>query len=108
RMMKVAGWLTGLMTVAIALGFLWYLKKEGVPFTGFSLLLCLLPFGFAVIGLWTLVKSKRRKALACIAAMVFSIVIGSATLLFPKLNDEIRLKKLSLATAGALRPDEKI
>jgi 4-amino-4-deoxy-L-arabinose transferase-like glycosyltransferase len=108
RLMRFSGWLTVLMTTAIALGFFWYGKKEGVQFAGFSLLLCLIPFGFAMLALLAMVKSKRREALACIAAVVFSIVIGGATLLFPKLNDEISLKKLSLDAASALRPDEKI
>jgi 4-amino-4-deoxy-L-arabinose transferase-like glycosyltransferase len=108
RVMNVAGWLTVLMTATMALGFFWFVRKEGGQLAGFSSVLSLLPSGFSGLTLWAMVNSKRREALACIAAVVLSIVIGGATLLFPKLNDEISLKKLSLEAAAALRPDEKI
>jgi 4-amino-4-deoxy-L-arabinose transferase-like glycosyltransferase len=108
RLIKIAEWLTAFVTVAVTLGFCWYLKKVGAQGSGFAILLWIVPVAFALLGLWVLAKSKRREALGCVAAAVFSVIIGGASLLFPQLNNEISLKRLSLEAAAALRPDEKI
>jgi 4-amino-4-deoxy-L-arabinose transferase-like glycosyltransferase len=108
RLLAIGGWLTALIMTTLATSFFWYVKKAGVPLTGFSIMLLLLPFGFATIAIWAKLKMRHREVLACLAAAVFTIVISGTSLLFPKLNDEISLKKLSLEAVAALRPDEKI
>jgi 4-amino-4-deoxy-L-arabinose transferase-like glycosyltransferase len=108
RLLKIGGWLTALLMVLLTGGFIWYLKKQGMQFSGGQTIFFVLPVIFTGLCVWAMSQAKRREALACIAAVVLSIVIGGSTLLFPKLNDEISLKKLSLEAAAALRPNEKI
>lgn len=108
RLMKVSAWLTVGLMVFIGTSFIWYLKKEGVQFIGGQILFFVLPILFALLALWAMAKSQMRAVFACVAAVVLSFTIGGTTLLFPKLNDEISLKKLSLEAAANLRADEKI
>lgn len=108
RLLKIGAWLTAVFMVMVSGGFIWYLKKEGVRFDGGQIIFFALPVLFAGLCVWAMLQAKRREAIACIAAVMLSIVVGGSTLLFPKLNDEISLKKLSLEAAATLRPDEKI
>jgi 4-amino-4-deoxy-L-arabinose transferase-like glycosyltransferase len=108
RLLKISASLTALLMVILAGGFIWYLKKQGVQFSGGQIIFFVLPVLFAGLCVWAMLQAKRREAIACIAAVVLSIIVGGSSLLFPKLNDEISLKKLSLEAAAALRPNEKI
>jgi 4-amino-4-deoxy-L-arabinose transferase-like glycosyltransferase len=108
RLLKTGAWLTALFMVMVTGGFIWYLNKQEVRFQGGQIIFFVLPLLFAGLCVWAMLQAKRREAIACIAAVILSIVVGGSTLLFPKLNDEISLKKLSLEAAAALRPDEKI
>jgi 4-amino-4-deoxy-L-arabinose transferase-like glycosyltransferase len=108
RLLKISASLTALLMVILAGGFIWYLKKQGVQFSGGQIIFFVLPVLFAGLCVWAMLQAIRREAIACIAAVVLSIIVGGSSLLFPKLNDEISLKKLSLEAAAALRPNEKI
>lgn len=104
----VSAWLMAIMMLVLAIGFIGYLNRAGVQFTVGRSLFFALPVLFAALSLWGLAKAKRREVIACITAVVVSLVVGGVSLLFPKLNDEISLKSLSLEAAAALRPEEKI
>jgi 4-amino-4-deoxy-L-arabinose transferase-like glycosyltransferase len=108
RRLLVGGWLTTLSAIALACGFVWYLRKQEVQIGGWQLLLLSLPVLFAGFCGLAMALGRRREALSCVAAVVFTIVVGGSLLLFPKLNDEISMKRLSLEAASALRPEEKI
>lgn len=108
RLLKTSALLTALLMVGMVGGFIWYLKKQGVPFSGGQTLFFALPIIFAGLSVWAIAQAKRREALACITAVVVSLLVGGVALLFPKTNDEISLKRLSLEAAAALRADEKI
>jgi 4-amino-4-deoxy-L-arabinose transferase-like glycosyltransferase len=108
RLLTMSAWLTGILMAGLAVGFIWYLNSEGVQFAGAQTALFVLPVLFAALSVWALAKLKLRQAIACITAVVVSLVVGGVSLLFPNMNDEISLKRLSLETASALRPGEKI
>jgi 4-amino-4-deoxy-L-arabinose transferase-like glycosyltransferase len=108
RFLTISAWLTAVTMVGLATGFIWYLKKAGVQFIGGQTLFFTLPVLFAALVVGAIAKEKMREAIACVALVVVSLVVGSVTVLFPNLNDEISLKRLSLEAASALRPDEKI
>lgn len=107
-LLKISAWLTAVTMVGLVSGFIWYLKNEGVQFIGGQTLFFALPVIFAVLSVWAIAKAKMREVIACVAAVVLSLVVGGVALLFPKLNEEISLKRLSLEAASALGPDEKI
>lgn len=108
RLLRFGAWVSALLASALACGFLWYLRKQGVQFSGGQILFFVLPILFAGLCGLALLLGRMREAIVCIAAVVFTLVVGGSSLLFPKLNDEISLKRLSLEAAAALRPDEKI
>jgi 4-amino-4-deoxy-L-arabinose transferase-like glycosyltransferase len=108
RLLKTGAWLTALLVIGLTAGFLWYLKKQAVQFSGWQILFFALPVLFAALCGLAMLRAKRREALACVAAVVLSLVVSGSALLFPRLNDEISLKRLSLEAAAALRADEKI
>jgi hypothetical protein len=108
RLIKTGAWLTTLLVIGLAGGFVWYLKKQGVQFSGWQILFFALPVLFAALCGLAMLQAKRREAMASVAAVVMSLVVAGSALLFPRLNDEISLKRLSLEAAAALRVDEKI
>jgi hypothetical protein len=52
--------------------------------------------------------ARRRATVVGVAATALSLVVGATIVLLPRLDDEIGLKRLSLAVAGELRPGEKM
>ncbi len=108
QILKISAWLTAVTMVGMASGFIWYLKIEGVQLIGGQTLFFVLPVLLAALTVWAIAKAKMREMIACVAVVVVSLVVGGVSLLFPKLNDEISLKRLSLDAAAALAPDEKI
>ena len=108
RALRAAEWLTGLTLVAMGVGFLVFLKNESVTLGGWRSLLDGLPLAVAVVAVVALAANKNRAFIASAAGAVISVVLAAVVLLFPTLHDEVSLKALSLETAAALRPGEKI
>ncbi|HEX8185250.1 MAG TPA: glycosyltransferase family 39 protein, partial [Blastocatellia bacterium] len=106
RLLKASAWLTTLMLVSIGAGFIIYANSKLVDAGGWRFIPYSLPLALALISV--IVQSRRRFFMAGVAAVVLSVVVGTVILLFPKLNDEVSLKSLSLEAAAALRPGERI
>lgn len=108
QFIKLAGGLLAILLVLVALAFCWYLKTNGVSWTGWYLPFCVAPLLLSCIGVLALVRKRREGLILCAVAVVVGVVVGGALLLFPAMNERISLKRLSLEAAAALRPGEKI
>ncbi len=108
KLLQISAWLTMLLLSTIAVLFILYLKKQSVAFTNWRIGFYLLPLLLALVALGLLLLNRRQAVLNWAVAFVLGVVVSSVTLLFPNLNDEISLKKLSVEAATALRPGEKI
>lgn len=100
--------LTALSCVAIAAGFLIYLRRESIGLPGFSVALSLIPLGFGLAGLFSAFADRGRAFVGATAGFVLSMVVVSVILVLPHLSEQLSLKPLSLEAAAALRPGEKI
>ena len=101
-------WLTALLLVGLGAGYALYLRREGVDESGWRVALVWLPFAVALMSVGMLAASKRRVFTLGLAVVVAAVIIGTTTLLFPKVNDQWSLRLLSRKAAAALQPDEKI
>ncbi len=108
RIVQVSGWLTALLLVTVGIGFIIYLQSQNVAFANWHIVFYLLPSAFAVLAIAAIFQKRTKPFLYAATAVILSIAIGGVTLLFPKMNEQISLKRLSLDAAAALRPDEKI
>ena len=108
RLMRIVGVLTAILVICLVGAFVWYLNRQSIAPAGWHMVFVLLPFGFAMMAMIAVFLEKRGGFLLSTLACVVSIVVSGASLLFPSLNEEISLKRLSVEAASALRADEKI
>lgn len=108
RLLVASGWLTAGVLVLLSLGFVWYLQKQGVSFAGWQSFAYVLPPAFAGITLAQLIRKKRDLLPLGALLVVGSMIVSGALALFPKLNEELSLRRLSREAAAALKPGEKI
>jgi 4-amino-4-deoxy-L-arabinose transferase-like glycosyltransferase len=108
RLLKASLWLTALLLVCLGVGYTAYMRHLVSGAAGGQMVWLWLPVTVAVAAAGLLAASKRRTFLFGAVAFVVSVVLGAALLLFPRVNDQWSLKRLSLEAAAALLPDEKI
>lgn len=106
RLLIASAWMTALTLVIIGTSFIVYANSLSVGLSGRRLVLYYLPVALALMSVFLL--RRGRLFTACAASVVLTVVIATVILLFPKLNDEVSLKSLSLEAAAALRPGERI
>ena len=107
-LLKIAGWMTALLLISIGVAFVIYLSSKSISPAGWQTALYWGPLIAAIIATASFVASRNRAFIIGGAAVVASVIVGSAVMLFPTLNEELSLKTLSLQAAAALRPGEKI
>jgi hypothetical protein len=98
--------MTALTLVVAGIAFIIYTNSLSVDVSGWRLIPYSLPLALALISI--LLMARGWFCTASTASVVLSVVIATVILLFPKLNDELSLKSLSLQAAAALRPGERI
>jgi 4-amino-4-deoxy-L-arabinose transferase-like glycosyltransferase len=108
RLHKAAAWLTALLLVVIAAGFVVYLRSEGVGAAGWRVTLFALPLAVAALSLISLAARRRGAFITSAAAVVTSVVMCSVFLLSARLTEAETLKPLSVEAASLLRPGERI
>jgi 4-amino-4-deoxy-L-arabinose transferase-like glycosyltransferase len=106
RILKASAWMTALTLVVAGIAFIIYTNSLSVDVSGWRLIPYSLPLALALISV--LLMARGRFCTASTASVVLSVVIATVILLFPKLNNELSLKSLSLQAAAALRPGERI
>lgn len=106
--LRLSVWLTAVLLITGGLGFMFYLQKQAVAFAGWQIGFYLLPFAFSLLAIGSLIRNHRQSFFNSLVSFVLGLVIVALTLLFPRLNDAISLKRLSVEAASVLRPDEKI
>lgn len=108
RLLSAAAWLTALIVITVVIALPVYLHRQALLDFNAGALVYIAPLVPAIFTAILLAMSKRRMAVAAAATTVLAMVIVVTVALLPRLDDEIGLKRLSLAVAGALRPDEKM
>lgn len=108
RLLKAAMWMTGVVVIAIGVGFVEFIRRESISIAGWGILLAGLPIAIGAVSAAALAARRNRIFVASSAAVVLSVILGAVVLVFPTLQHEVTLKQLSLEAAAALRPGEKI
>jgi 4-amino-4-deoxy-L-arabinose transferase-like glycosyltransferase len=108
RWLAAAAWLTALGVIVFAVALPVYLHQEARLSFNRDALFYSAPVGLALITAAAMITGKRRGVIVGAAATVLSLVIGITVVLLPHMDDEIGLKRLSLAVAGALQPGERM
>lgn len=107
-LLNVAAWMTCLLLAAIAAGLPVYMVREQVSADGWRWIFFGLPLIIAAMALAALAIKRRRAFVICAALLVLSITVSATVLVLPKLSEALTLKTLSLQSAAALRPGERI
>jgi 4-amino-4-deoxy-L-arabinose transferase-like glycosyltransferase len=108
RSLTAAAWLTGLTLVGVGVGFIVFTRSELSSIRGWQMALALLPLAVALISVAALAARKNRAFVPSAVGVVMSAILAAVIVLFPTLQSEVSLKSLSLESAAALRPGEKI
>ena len=108
RWLTAAAWLTALAVIAFAAALPVYLYQEARLGFDRDAIFYSAPVGLALATAAAMAMSRRRIVITGTAATVLSLVIGITIVLLPHVDDEIGLKRLSLAVADHLRPGEKM
>jgi 4-amino-4-deoxy-L-arabinose transferase-like glycosyltransferase len=108
RLIRVAAWMTALITVALVVGFAVYLHKEEITAQGARLFVYAVPSAIALAGAAFLVARKRAAFTLAASGVMMSVVVCAALVLVPRLSDELTRKPLALAASAALRPGERM
>jgi 4-amino-4-deoxy-L-arabinose transferase-like glycosyltransferase len=107
RLQWVAGGLTAVLLLTMAIVFAVYVRTEYAAVGGMSAVVVWIPSAVAVAAGIAFIKGFRRIAVAGAAAVVVALVLGAVALLFPWANDEWSLRSLSVKAAAEMRPGEK-
>ncbi len=108
RWVIAAAWLTALGVIAFAAALPIYLHQQArLGFDGGAIFYST-PVVLALVTATAMAMSRQRVMIASAAATVLSLVIAITIVLLPRMDEEIGLKRLSLAVASALRPGEKM
>lgn len=108
KLTACATWITALLIAAIAGGFAYYLRREGISADGLSVMAYVIPVAIALAAIAALLASKRGLFIAAATCVILSVIASAAIALVPQLNEEQTRKQLSLEAAAALRPGERI
>lgn len=100
--------LTALAAIAMAAGFLLYLRGEAITVQGLNVLPALIPLGFALAGSLAALARRGRAFVGATVGFVLSIIVASIIIVLPSLSEQVSLKRLSLEAAAELKPGEKI
>ncbi len=107
-LLQISVWVTALILVIVGVVFIVYLQKQSVGFVNWQIGFYLLPLGISLLAVGCLMRNRKQVFMISAVSCVLALVVCAITLLFPKLNDTISLKQLSLEAAHALQPGEKI
>lgn len=108
RVHIVAGGLTSLLLIAIGVAFIIYTGRQAIDASGLRTVLIWMPLVAAIVSAAFFVIAKSRAFIMSATAVVISVIAGSVLLLFPVLNETKSLRTLSVQTAAALKPGERI
>jgi 4-amino-4-deoxy-L-arabinose transferase-like glycosyltransferase len=108
RMHTIAGGLTCLLLVAIAVAFKVYTGRQAIDASGLRVAMIWMPLAAAIVAVALFAAAKSRAFIMSATAVVISVIAGSVLLLFPVLNETKSLRTLSAQATAALRPGERI
>jgi 4-amino-4-deoxy-L-arabinose transferase-like glycosyltransferase len=108
RLNRTAIWLTSTTLIMIGGMFIGYLIKHSPGFSVWRLVAGSIPVLLGLLAVVALKRGRTQQWLNFALMSMMSLVVCAISLLFPNLNEDLSLKRLTIEAASALRPNEKI